>query len=68
MSQEIKVKEFSTFLRNRNKYQTDGLYTGIDFREKYLSELDSPDWWNDANKIITLDFEDVTTIGPSWGQ
>lgn len=66
MSQPIKVKEFSTFLRNRNKEQTDGLYTGVEFREKYLSELEIQDWWDDSAKKIVLDFEGVTTISPSW--
>ena len=63
---KIKVKVFSKILRNRNKNQTDGQNTGEDFRKKYLEELDSKDWWDDDNKKIILDFEDVITIGPSW--
>lgn len=59
-------KEFYHKLLNRNKLQGDGKYTADQFRDKYLAELESEDWWKDNTKFIELDFENVEVVGPSW--
>ena len=66
MDKTIEVKKFSTVLRNRNKEQTDGFFTGVEFRKEYLNELNTQSWWDDSMKSITLDFEGVSIVGPSW--
>lgn len=67
MSNPIKiVSDFSDTLINRDKDQGDGTFTGVDFREKYLKVADSEDWWKKKSDVITLDFEGVDTLGPSW--
>lgn len=66
MSREIDIgSEFSDYLVNRNKLQGDGSFTAIEFREKFLQELENEHWWN-SNNTITLNFKNVVTLGPSW--
>ena len=66
MLKKINVaQDFSPVLRNRNKLQTDGLYTGEEFRETFLKEADCKEWWSNKD-TITLDFDGVITLGPSW--
>ncbi len=60
------AKDFSPVLRNRNKYQTDGKFTAIEFRKKFLNELDSQEWWGNESKTISIDLSDIDTLGPSW--
>lgn len=63
----IKIaQEFSPRLVNRNPLQGTGKHTGIDFRDKYLKEADDESWWADPSRSITLSFENVDTLGPSW--
>lgn len=59
-------KEFSTNLTNRDKLQRDGKFNGVDFRTKYLSELDNNELWNNDDTLIILDFGNVERLGPSW--
>lgn len=59
-------KEFFHKLINRNELQGDGKYTAIDFRNRFLSKLDTDEWWNDPSQFIELDFQNVEVIGPSW--
>lgn len=66
MSREIDVgNEFSDYLVNRNKLQGDGSATAEQFRDKFLKDLESEDWWS-GQDIITLSFKNVRTLGPSW--
>ncbi len=58
--------EFSPSLTNRDHLQRDGKFTGVEFREKYLIELDSSDQWENDAEFITLDFSNVKRLGPSW--
>lgn len=59
-------KEFSDSLTNRDSFQRDGRFTGVDFRESYLKELDGMEKWRDSEPYITLDFANVKRLGPSW--
>lgn len=67
MPNPIKIaQDFSDTLINRDKNQGDGTFTGVDFREKFLKSADSEPWWKKQSDVITLDFEGVDTLGPSW--
>ncbi|MCP5245195.1 MAG: DUF4325 domain-containing protein [Burkholderiales bacterium] len=59
-------KEFSSSLTNRDEYQRDGKFTGLDFRTKFLNGLDDKEQWENDNVFITLDFGNVKRVGPSW--
>lgn len=65
METTISVKTFGVNLRNRDKNQTDGKCSGLEFREKYLKDLEKADWWKGDN-ILLLDFEGVLTLSPGW--
>ena len=59
--------EFSSRLANRDKRQGDGKNTAIEFRERFLSELDTPDAWKPESTVrVVLDFANVTKLGPSF--
>jgi hypothetical protein len=58
--------DFNPRLANRNERQGDGRSTAIDFRRKYLSELDSAEVWKAQREPIVLDFKGVRKIGPSF--
>lgn len=57
--------QFSDYLVNRNQHQGDGTFSAVDFRERFLQDLESDDWWGSA-EYITLDFDGVEILGPSW--
>ena len=59
-------EDFHHRLTNRDKHQRDGKYTGLEFREKYLSELYNSEVWENDIPFIELDFSNVTKLGPSW--
>lgn len=59
-------KEFSPSLTNRDELQRDGTYTGVEFREQFLSELDDKSKWENDVTIIILNFKNVKRLGPSW--
>lgn len=59
-------KDFYFRLANRNRFQGDGKFNAEDFRRKYLKDLDNPDVWKKADKIITFDFTNIKKIGPSF--
>ena len=59
-------EDFYHRLTNRNKEQGDGKHTAVDFREKYLSDLDDKNAWVNDDVFIELDFSNVTKIGPSF--
>lgn len=59
-------EEFHNRLTNRDSKQRDGTFTGVEFREKYLKELDSKEAWADDSVYIKLDFSNVIKMGPSW--
>jgi hypothetical protein len=40
--------------------------SAVEFRNKYLSELDNPESWTDTKLFIILDFKDVTHLAPSF--
>jgi hypothetical protein len=58
--------KFSPSLTNRDHQQRDGAFTGVEFREEFLSELNSTSLWEDDDAFITLDFTNVRRLGPSW--
>jgi len=59
-------KEFFAQLTNRDCRQREGKHTAIEFRAKYLSELDSEEAWKGDDVFIELDFQNVIRMGPSW--
>jgi hypothetical protein len=59
-------QEFYHRLANRDKYQGDGKHTAVDFRTRYLSELDNKEAWAKSDKFIVFDFQNVKKIGPSF--
>ena len=59
-------KVFFHKLANRNHLQGDGKHTAIEFRNKFLKDLDTDEWWLNPNLRIELDFGNVELIGPSW--
>ncbi len=59
-------KEFYHRLANRDDRQGDGKKTAVEFREKYLSDLDNSNVWKDDKEIIQLDFINVKKLGPSF--
>ena len=52
--------DFHHRLANRDKQQGDGSYTAEEFRNKYLSELDSDNAWKSDAEYVTLDFSGIT--------
>ncbi|MFA7098244.1 MAG: DUF4325 domain-containing protein [Gammaproteobacteria bacterium] len=59
-------KEFFVDLVNRDEHQGDGLFHAKEFRQKYLTEMDNQDFWNNPQKTIVLDFQHVEVLGPSF--
>lgn len=39
---------------------------GVEFRMRFMSELETPEFWSDKTRSITLDFSNVETLGPAW--
>lgn len=62
----IKICEFSDTLTNRNQRQGDGKKTAIEFRTRYLKELDNDSWWDSPNESIIIDFIGVKKLSPSF--
>ena len=58
--------EFYYRLANRDENQGDGKKTAIEFREKYLRDLDDKAAWQVSDPFIILDFTNVKKIGPSF--
>lgn len=59
--------EFYHRLANRDSSQGDRLHTGLEFRRKFLSELDDEAFWSAPQRpTIVLDFRGVQKIGPSF--
>ena len=60
-------KEFFPRLANRDKSQGDGRHNAIDFRRRYLGELDNVQIWTKAGEpVICFDFVGVDKIAPSF--
>lgn len=60
------AEEFGERLVNRNSSQGDGKHTAVEFRKRFLSDLDVPEWWRVTSNIVEIDFSGVRTLGPSW--
>lgn len=58
--------DFYHRLANRDRRQGDGRNNAVQFREKYLLELDTPNAWKNDDPYIVLDFLNVKVIGPSF--
>lgn len=58
--------EFHYRLANRDKNQGDGKHTAVEFRKRYLDEIDNNDFWSAPRKFIVFDFVNVKKIGPSF--
>ena len=59
-------KEFYHRLANRDYRQGDGKYTAVEFRKKYLADLDKESEWKKNDIFIEFDFSNVKRIGPSF--
>lgn len=59
-------KDFYHRLANRDQYQGEGTHTAVEFRGKFLSELDNNDAWKSDSPFVVLDFKNVAKIGPSF--
>lgn len=59
-------KDFYPRLANRDPSQGDGKHHAIEFRNKFLKELDSEEAWKSEESFIELDFSEVDKIGPSF--
>lgn len=59
-------KDFYHRLANRDTYQGDGKHHAVEFRAKYLAELDKEEAWADSAPFICFDFSNVKKIGPSF--
>lgn len=59
-------KDFDPILTNRDERQRDGKYNAIDFRKKFLSDLDNEEAWKNDSLTIVIDFSNVSKMGPSW--
>jgi hypothetical protein len=57
--------EFNSDLSNRDETQGDGSYTAVDFRDRFLKEAESPEFW-DGEQRIELDFASVSVLAPSF--
>jgi hypothetical protein len=67
MSKIIDVgKDFYHRLANRDENQGDGKHNALEFRHKFLKHLDNSDIWKTSDGEISLDFSNVTKIGPSF--
>lgn len=60
------AEDFHGRLSNRDESQGDGRFTAVEFREKFLKELDNQAAWEDKNPFICFDFKGVTRISPSF--
>jgi hypothetical protein len=58
-------KEYHHRLADRDIRTSGNPYNAKDFREKYLSELDNSNAWENGYEII-LDFRNVKKIGPGF--
>lgn len=58
--------DFYHRLANRDQRQGDGRNNAVQFREKYLLELDKNDAWKDDSPYIIFNFANVKIIGPSF--
>lgn len=60
-------KNFHYRLANRDERQGDGKHTAVEFRKKYLKELEEkPHLWKNGEPYIDFDFSEVKVIGPSF--
>ena len=59
-------KDFYPRLANRDRRQGDGKHNAVQFRDKYLSHMDSLEYWTRDVEPITFDFINVDKIGPSF--
>jgi len=59
-------KDFYHRLANRDERQGDGKHTAIQFRKKYLSDLDNAQAWKEESEPLIFDFSNVKKIGPSF--
>jgi len=58
--------DFYHRLVNRDSLQCDGKFNAVEFRHKYLKELDNQQSWENSDEFIQLDFSHVKKIGPSF--
>jgi len=59
-------KDFYPRLANRDRRQGDGKHNAGQFRVKYLSHMDNPEFWAHDAESVTFDFKNVDKIGPSF--
>lgn len=58
--------DFHHRLANRDDKQGDGKYNAVEFREKYLSELDNKPVWDSKDIFVIFNFQNVKKLGPSF--
>ncbi len=59
-------QDFYPRLANRDQKQGDGKHTAIEFRKRFLRELDDESAWKQLDPFIVLDFRHIRKIGPSF--
>jgi len=59
-------KDFYHRLANRDMNSGDGKHTALEFRKKYLHDLDIPSAWTNCDPFIIFDFANVDVIGPGF--
>lgn len=60
------ANEFYHRLANRDSSQCDGAHNAMEFREKFLADLDNQSAWATSEPYITFNFKGVKKIGPSF--
>lgn len=60
------ANEFYHRLANRDSSQCDGAHNAMEFRDKFLAELDNKSAWGTSAPYIVFDFSGVKKIGPSF--
>ncbi len=58
--------DFYFRLANRNEFQGDGKHHAVEFRNRYLKELDNKEIWKKKEEYCKFDFTNVKKIGPSF--
>ena len=58
--------QFYPSLVNRDKQQGEGIFTAIQFRNKFMLECLQAEWWKDLNSQIVFNFKSVNEISSPW--
>lgn len=59
-------KQFYPRLANRDQNQGDGTMNAVEFRKRFLLDLDNEEAWRTEEPHVLFDFINVEKIGPSF--